>query len=68
MTDRIVVLQPLYLLVDTQWSAVGIGTVLDVPSAAAFSSSQVTVLAETATSTLVPGGGSRVVRNAQYPG
>lgn len=54
MVDRIQLTQPHYMSLSGQWQIVDIGSVIDVPSAQAFSASAIKVLSPTeAAGTLV---------------
>jgi hypothetical protein len=64
MVDRIQLSVPTYMIVDGQWAIAQPGSVLDVPSAAAFSPSTAKVLTEPAGS-LASHGKATPVRNVR---
>ena len=63
MTDRITIITPTYMKADGQWQIVYPGSVLDVPSAAAFAGAATTNSPAEAAGTLAPHGGPTPVRN-----
>ena len=64
MTDRIQLTQPVYMKLDGQWRIVYGGSVMDVPSAGAFSAQHVTILSPSEPAgTLAAHGGPTPVRN-----
>lgn len=64
MVDRITIAVPTYMFLDNQWQIVYPGSVIDVPTAANFSSSTHVPTRETAGS-LASHGGPTPVRNVR---
>ena len=63
MTDRITITTPTYMKADGQWQIVYPGSVLDVPTAGAFSSVATINAASDPAGSLAPHGGPTPVRN-----